>query len=414
MKEMFIIMITTLLLMACCEQQPPIPDPPDNPKDTIFELIWESRLDPGKSIVGSDYVQMWDSCFLCTGDNVEPPTLKAFNKLTGKKEWEYIHHNGLKYNIYYNKLINDVYIGITGDGIFGFDLKEKKVIWEVNEKYFNFEGGWNMTVRGEYIYQPVTWEFKHLGVAVERIIRIHYLTGKWEDVYAVKSSDSLMNAFSAPVFWHNPDTGHDIMYFNNQNWNMDLSPQEITQDMIAVDVETKKVVWKNASFSPVASNGSIHPAVYKDNIITGGDWSMYSFDARTGKQNWKREFTELKPFWIWNTTNHLVKENRIYVNDVGPNIWCLNADTGDVIWNNTTDAPNCTPTMTYYEDMLVYTSWGKGSIMVLDAFTGKKIHQEQSHNYSTFNTDVVYDPATDMFFTTDYLYAYGFKIRKPK
>ncbi|MDV7399625.1 hypothetical protein RZS08_49885, partial [Arthrospira platensis SPKY1] len=96
------------------------------------------------------------------------------------------------------------------------------------------------------------------------------------------------------------------------------------------------------------------------------------------------------------------------------NIWCLDVETGAVIWHNNNDAPNCTPTMTYYQDMLVFTSWGYGSIMVLDAFTGKQIHRERSHNGSTFNTDVIYDPQTDMFFTTDYHYAYGFRIRKPK
>lgn len=400
--------------MAHCGQHTPINDPPDNPADTTFQLVWQTRIDSTRSIIGSDYVQVWKDLFLCTGDIEAPPTIYAFDKKSGKLEWKFINSNGLKDKILYNTIINDVYIGITNDGVFGFDLNERKVIWEINQNNLNFSFGWNMAVRGEYMYQPVTWEFGKLGKAVSRIIRIHYLKGKWEDVYAVKSSDSLMNAFSAPVFWHNPDTGHDIMYVNNQNWNMDLSPQEITQDMIAVDVETKQVVWKNASFSPVASNGSIHPAVYKDNIITGGDWSIYSFDARKGKLNWKREFIEFKPIDIWATTNHLVKENRIYVNEVGPNIWCLNADTGDVIWNNKTDAPNCTPTMTYYQDMLVFTSWGYGSIMVLDAFTGAKIHQEPSHNNSTFNTDVVYDPATDMFFTTDYLYAYGFKIHKPK
>jgi outer membrane protein assembly factor BamB len=141
---------------------------------------------------------------------------------------------------------------------------------------------------------------------------------------------------------------------------------------------------------------------------------MYSFDAKTGEQNWKREFPQPQPWALWGTTEHLIKENRLYVNEVGRDIACLNADNGEIIWDNKEDAPNCTPTMTYYKDMLVYTSWGKGSIMVLDAFTGERIHRERPHNNSTFNTDVVYDEETDMFFTTDYHYAYGFKIHKPE
>ncbi len=414
MMKVMIIIISMMILAACCKDHPIIPDPPDNPKDTIFELGWETRLDPLKSVIPSNYVQIWDKYFICTGDVEDPPTLKAFNKITGKKEWEYVHRNGLKDKIIYNKLINDIFIGITNDGVFGFDLNERKMKWEINQNQINIEFGWNMTIRGEYIYQPVYWNFGQVNNSSAKIIKIKYDTGEFETVYELKSKDSIMGAFSSPVFWHNPDTGHDIMYFNNQNWNYETPADKVTQDMIAVDVVTKEIVWKNSEFSPNASNGTIPPVVYKDNIITGGDWSIYSFDARTGKQEWKTEFPEQKPFSIWGTARHLVVEDRVYVNDDGWSIWCLNANTGEVIWKNPTDASNCTPTTTYYKDMLVYTSWGKGSIMVLDAFTGKKIHQEQSHNSSTFNTDVIYDPDTDMFFTTDYHYAYGFKIRKPK
>ena len=120
--------------------------------------------------------------------------MKAFNKFTGKKEWEYIHLNGWKNNISYNKLINDIYIGITGDGVFGFDLNERKMVWEINLKAMNMRFGWGMTIRGDYIYQPVTWSFGKVNIAVERIIKINYLTGQWEDVYAKKSTDSLMDA----------------------------------------------------------------------------------------------------------------------------------------------------------------------------------------------------------------------------
>ncbi|MEZ4906768.1 MAG: PQQ-binding-like beta-propeller repeat protein [Saprospiraceae bacterium] len=170
----------------------------------------------------------------------------------------------------------------------------------------------------------------------------------------------------------------------------------------------------NLGFLLCESNGQIPPVLYSDNIITGGDWSIYSFNAKTGELNWKTEFIEHKPFPLWSTAKHLLHENKIYVNNAGFNIRCLNADTGELIWHNPTDAPNCTTTMTYYQDMLVFTSWGYGSIMVLDALTGEKIHREYSHNGSTFNTDVIYDQETDMFFTIDYLYAYGFKIHKPE
>ncbi len=416
MKMNALIIMIAMMLASCGGHLPPEVDnkPPVEKKDTVFELVWETLMDTKEGVIPSDYVQVWNDYFITTGDVEQPPLIRVFDKNTGEKAWEYINQNGLKYDIIYNAIKGDIYIGITGDGVFGFDLNQRKMKWQINLHQMNIKFGWNMTIRGDYIYQPVYWNFGQVNNSSAKIIRIKYNTGEFETVYEIASVDSLMDGFSAPVFWKNPDTGHDIMFFNNQNWNYFKSPQEVSQDLIAVDVDTRQVLWINAEFTPVASNGAIHPIMYKDNIITGGDWSMYSFDARTGKLNWKREFPQPVPWSLWGQTEHLIKDNRLYVNEVGDYIWCLNADTGEVIWANSTDAPNCTPTMTYYKDMLVYTSWGKGSIMVLDAFTGKRIHKERSHNYSTFNTDVVYDKATDMFFTTDYHYAYGFKIHKPE
>jgi len=414
---MYIIILSLLLLVGCHEQQPLFPKPPGNTekKDTVFELIWETRMDSNRSgVITSNFMQVWKDYFVTTGDIEDPLLIRVFNKYNGKKEWEFVNQNGLKYNIIYNALKEDIYIGITGDGIFGFDLNKREMKWQINQNQLNLRFGWNMTIHGDYIYMPATWMFGKVNISDERMIRIHYLTGEMETVYHIQSVDSLMDAFSSPVFWTDPETGHEIMFFNNQNWNYFLTPQEVSQDLYAVDIETNEVLWCNAEFTPVASNGTIHPIVYNDNIITGGDWSIYSFDAKTGNLNWKREFSQPTPWSLWSTTEHLIKENRLYVNEVGADIACLDADTGEVIWHNTKDASNCTPTMTYYKDMLVYTSWGKGSIMVLDAFTGERIHKERSHNHSTFNTDVVYDEETDMFFTTDYKYAYGFKIHKPE
>ena len=413
--KLMTLLIIIVLFSNCVKKKHHIPfddNPPEINKDTVFELIWETKFK--ESTIGSDIHQIWKDYFLVSGDTDKPIKITAYNKKTGKIEWEYNNTTSLKYGIWYSGLIGDIYIGKTGDGVFGYDLTQRQIIWQINFKEKKLSDGWKMTIHGDYIYMPVTWMFGLVNVSDERMIRIDYRTGDMETVYHIKSVDSLMDAFSAPVFWTDPETGHDIMYFNNQNWNYSLSPQEISQDMIAVDIETGEVRWCNCEFTPVASNGLIHPIIYKDNVITGGDWSMYSFDAKTGKQNWKTEFSNLKPWPIWSTAEHLVVENRLYCKDNGQSIWCLNADTGEVIWHNPTDGSNCTPSTVYYKDMLVYTSWGKGSIMVLDAFTGKRIHRERSHNGSTFNTDVVYDKETDMFFTTDYKYAYGFKIHKPE
>ena len=57
-----------------------------------------------------------------------------------------------------------------------------------------------------------------------------------------------------------------------------------------------------------------------------------------------------------------------------------------------------------------FCSWGYGSIMVLDALTGKTLHREHRYDNSSYNADVVYDAELDMFFSSTYKHAVGFKV----
>jgi hypothetical protein len=51
--------------------------------------------------------------------------------------------------------------------------------------------------------------------------------------------------------------------------------------------------------------------------------------------------------------------------------------------------------------------------MVLDALTGETLHREHRYDNSQFNNDVVYDVDRDMFFTSTYKHALGFKVKRP-
>lgn len=141
---------------------------------------------------------------------------------------------------------------------------------------------------------------------------------------------------------------------------------------------------------------------------------MFGFDILTGEQLWKTEINPDNPFAIFNKTNHLIHEDRLYVNEGGFYVTCLNPETGDIIWNNEMGGPNSTDNMLYYEkeDLIVFTSWGYGSVMVLDALTGETLHKEKGYDDDTYNNDVVYDEEADIFCTTNYKHAVGFKVKR--
>src|SRR6056297_1236809 len=82
--------IANLLLGACNKSDPTPPDPPEMEQDTTFEMVWATRMDFEKEIVGTDNTQHYKDLLLVGGDLDHHPTIMAFNKDTGEKDWELI------------------------------------------------------------------------------------------------------------------------------------------------------------------------------------------------------------------------------------------------------------------------------------------------------------------------------------
>jgi hypothetical protein len=81
----------------------------------------------------------------------------------------------------------------------------RKCYGRINLSDMDIRFGWNMTLHKDHIYMPVSWMFKQANVEKERMLKIHYLTGEMETVFELVSQDSLIYAFSSPVFRTDPD-----------------------------------------------------------------------------------------------------------------------------------------------------------------------------------------------------------------
>ena len=215
--------------------------------------------------------------------------------------------------------------------------------------------------------------------------------------------------FHLPIFYNNPDNNQRLFILNERP-NGEQPPEKVRQYLKAIDYETKELVWESLVVDSFASNDLHTPVIYKDIVITGGYSNMFGFDVNTGDKLWEYSFDY--PWALWGTTQHLLHDDKLFVNSTLDDVACLDPLTGDLIWNNENGGANCTDNMLYYEkeDYLVFTSWGYGSVMVLDAFTGEIIHQEKPFEDSQFHNDVVYSEDEDLFFTTTFKHAIAFKL----
>jgi len=409
----YIIFYVFIGVFTSCKESPII-DPPIEEEMEVFEMVWFESIEDDFAVGSLADGQVYRNLFLVPGHITEPFTLYGFNTITGEKEWTYMNQGVVMDEILESKLFENLYLATTNTGIVAIDLDKLERVWEVSFQSFDYESDKGYFIHNGFLYDNFSVGGVGLFKDAVAMLKIDLRDGSFEEIYRQENDSIGIKSLSPCIVYTNND-GHEIMIFNERP-DAENPPQECIQEIVAWDITAKKELWRNSHFTEFYSSNFLHiPVIYQNSVITGGDWSIYAFDINTGEQIWRYQVPGYDKFGIWNRTNHLLKDGRLYVNPGGPPICCLNPSDGSVIWENLTDASNCSDNIHYYEkeDYLVYTSWGKASIYVLDALTGELIHKESQFENSEYNNDPVYDEETDMFFTTNYKYAIGFKVHKP-
>lgn len=404
--NIFTILIFTLV---ACGDNEIIPPKESMEEDKVVEIEWASRIELDQSVVGCDINQIYKQTLIHFGDLDFPAIIYGHSSTSGERIWKYEYEGWDNTNIDYSYLYENILICVTGKRVFGFDLDKVEQEWEYNLKDRNWLRSTGSVTLNNKFHLVVSENFDPLGGFNQILLEFDIFTGAVVEAIKYIPDSIGTKTISPPV---SDDKG--ILYFNLYE-NAEAPPQDSRQDLVAYDIKSESELWRTRVIDFFASN-SLHPPTIYDNriVITGGARFMFGFDILTGNQLWKTEINPDNPFSIFNKTNHLIYEDRLYVNEGGFYVTCLNPESGDIIWNNEKGGPNSTDNMLYYEkeDLLVFTSWGYGSVMVLDAITGRTLHRERGYDNDTYNNDVVYDEENDIFCTTSYKHAVGFKVKR--
>jgi len=404
--KLFFIVFITSSFWACDNSN--IPSEIENEK-TIFELDWATRMEFEYEIVSLADGISYKDWYIRSDDKDFPAQLNAFNKFSGTKDWEYAYKGTDNTNINDNYLYQNLLICITSKRIFCFNLENQSLAWELNLRELNIKPHVGAVATNNVFYLKAELDFRGDN-HTQYLMEFDIFTGSYRIVYSAKANEYNIG-ISPPVYYNN---GKQELLIFNEYPKFSEPPERTTQNMVAIDLQSTEVVWRTENFTESFQSNTLHPPIMYNNIvITGGDWSIYAFNADNGKQLWRYKFNY--PWAVWTKTNHLIYNDKLYVNNSQRDVSCLNPQTGQLIWNNPEGGSNCTDNMVYYqkEDLLVFTSWGFGSVMILDALNGKTLHRERAYENSQFNNDVVYDGELDMFFTSTYKHAIGFKVNRP-
>jgi len=415
MDRLFLlIIVVSSLFLACDNNISPTPteeEEAEHIKDfqKVFSQKWALLMDANKSIASHANGVVYKDWYVKTGDLDFPARLLAFNKNTISKDWDYKYEGTDNSNIDITLLYKHLLVCITAFRIFTFDLNNQEVVWELNLKELNIRPSKGTITENNLFYLKADFDFKRSD-HTQYLMEFNINTGDYRIVYTAKANEYSIG-ISPPVYYNN---GKQELLIFNEYPKFSEVPEKTTQNIVAIDLHSTEVVWRTENFTEAFQSNTLHPPiVYNNTVITGGDWSIYAFNADNGEQLWRYAFNY--PWAIWANTNHLIYKDRLYVNNGQHDVTCINLSSGRPLWNNPRGGANCTDNMVYYEkeDLLVFTSWGYGSVMILDAKNGETLHREHRYEHSSYNNDVVYDAETDMFFTSTYKHVIGFKVNRP-
>ena len=406
----------SLILLSLTACHPVEPEPDLRQDESIScSLLWKTARSESHKDILSKGGFVWDEYYIVTGENYVYHgefSLTAYNKVTGEKAWYWRHPFKWQKGIDEFEIKGDIAVFSTVWGVYGFNLRSKRILWELDftrdKRVF---GQSPIDIIGNYVYTSVNYgAFKSPDSL--QLERIHLENGERETVYTFYKDDIWSPSVSKPVVYHNPETHESLLIIIRQDNHENYGPQESPTHLLAIDLRSRKLVWERKKFCEVGTQLGHSPVIYGKNVLVMGDWSAYCFEAESGEFFWRKPFNHLKPYGSFSNTQSLLHEDRFYINPGAPDIFCLNPEDGNILWHNPKDAPNCEAYMQIQKGMLIYTSWGLGSIMILDAETGKLLHREMPSDGSAFHVDVSYDSQTDTYFTCSYKDAYAFKIEK--
>lgn len=382
---------------------------------SIFDTVWHAPLmysDQQDIVMGHDKVFLFNDNLISFGDLYEIMSIYAYDKHTGAVDWYY------EYEGWDNTDVVDAYQSehlltiVTGKRVLGFDLIRREIIWEISMRVpvSNWTENPGVIYEGKF-YLPALFAYQSMNEEA-RMIEIDIHSGAYRTVISHPMDSAGRYDYSAPCIWEDSQSDRKYMCFNIFPGYDIGSPNEQNQNIACYDYNTGDLIWEQPHFTNnYPSNANHPPVIYEDLVITGGDYSIYAFDVHTGELRWSHK--EGDKFGLWTNTAHFLKKDRLYINSVLHEVSCLDPATGALIWTHPRGGANCANDMSYHpeHDYLVFTSWGRGSIVVLDGLTGEELHEEHLWDRKVFTDNVVYDEETDAFYTTTYQDAICFRLR---
>ncbi len=404
-------LFSVLVGLISCDPDPIDIDPPIPPIDTMdvdtiacpnyesdfFNVIWQTPLHFDTLLSRSIVPQIVDDIVVFSdrfADNNE--NLKAFDKSDGNFLWitdDFDPNNqGIK-----SKHSNYIY-----ENLMCFNFSKKSYCVNLNNGNLHWEsvmdnGNPRTTIISNYLYQS---QNSMGGEAT--LLRTRINAPEWENVYSMPV-----------VFGYSPSLESPSLYLKNgidsvlmiQNRAVNWSTNELKVDLMAYNLTLQQLEWQILDITEDGNSSVFPPIIYQDKVYFQGASSIHCFDAKNGNEIWKREFEN--DFFLWGS--NIIFENKLIANSSTREIFALDLETGNTIWNNP-DTGSTVENMATYDSHIYFGSGGTGKLYKINANNGVKVWESRPPNIectsdASFVGGVAIDQESGYLYTQDQFFA---------
>jgi len=403
MKYLFFI-FGIITLFSCKKDNPSTIQSPSSPPSITdsneLKPVWQTsseiprlvaNIDP--VIFGDKVIYSWTSTDI---ENYPHSLLVAYDKATGQKIWEWsdfleeVEYFGgwdLVYQ-YQDYLV----LATSGYNTYCINLNTGQTHWSKS-----FETG-VMSISG---IEGLAFYVEYLDYTKKcRIHRLDVETENTEVLLEYTTVDTYQPVFSTPTPFVNSD-GEIILIFNDGTY----SPEEQnTRNYLTFYNLTRDSIEYHESLENSAVNDRV--IINEGKVYIGGE-NTFCFDIETYEKIWESSIPENSAV-ISGWSGILFSGDKMFIGTGGsmPILYCLNKNTGDVIWQKT--GYNTPSYLRLYSDHIYLTN--SGLLQVVDIHTGETLVRLVSPDYQQndnafFSDGISIDPETGRIYTGNYISA---------
>ncbi len=369
----------------------------------ILDIIWQVPLFADTSASNSiTPIIHGDNVILSSRSyNSNKEFFHCINGKTGDNIWTWddpnctdIAHNGVIHNN--NK------IGLsTNRRVYVLDLDTGQKVWNSEET-----SGWP---RVGQVDHSILWLTKSKSFKWDScsLVSSNLDFQNWKNVFTLVKKNDYVPSIEPPASWINSN-GETILIFQNRSHNFTVGDGKI--DLYAYNLTQEKIEWVHEDITESGNSSVYQPIVHNDMVYFQGLKSLHCYNIETGDLVWERKFPEAG----FLTCNMVLADDKLIANGDAANLWALNLDTGETIWNNTTIKSHNSGNMIYHKGIVYFTSEGNGTLCAVETSNGSTIWEEDSpnedDNSTYFKGGVAINPTLNHLYVIDGAFAMCIKL----